>query len=216
MCLFFCFSDENDWCAASCTHLKQKSTLFLTLFRFYNSYHYFYNRLTWVRYYQCFLCIVGMHSRPVHTLPKLGFGSAHVRLPVVPYTLHSQIPSLHGLSHHWSSAVWGTLLLIPALMNYIKKKCTLLFHKNLLFSFLFLFQGISVIFNVALALLKVRRCSWYHWLHNFLSCFTIETWIYCTVLCYFLKMNLFFTHAWSQIVTAVKEQVIILCPPQLI
>lgn len=75
----------------------------------------------WDLYCPCLLslCVVGMHSRPVRTLPGPGFGSTHVRLPVVPHTLHSQVPSLHGLSHHRPSAVWGNISFLPAFFSDI-------------------------------------------------------------------------------------------------
>lgn len=51
------------------------------------------------------MCFIGIHSRPVRTFSEPGFGSAHVRLAVVPHALHSQISSLHGFSYHRSTAV---------------------------------------------------------------------------------------------------------------
>lgn len=56
----------------------------------------------------CARCLLtGIHPRSVHSLPQRGSGGAHVRLPVVPHPLHSQVPALHGLPYHWPAAVWG-------------------------------------------------------------------------------------------------------------
>lgn len=54
------------------------------------------------------VCVLtGIYSRPVQPLPERGPGGSYVRLPVVPHSLHSQVPSLHGLPYHWLAAVWG-------------------------------------------------------------------------------------------------------------
>lgn len=56
------------------------------------------------------LLISGIHSWPVQPLPGYKPWSTHVCLPVVSYTFHCKIPSLHGLPYHRPAFMWGMYL----------------------------------------------------------------------------------------------------------
>lgn len=47
-------------------------------------------------------------------------GGPYVCFPVVSHAFHCQVPALHGLPHHWLTALWGRV--IPSLIPKLKEK----------------------------------------------------------------------------------------------
>lgn len=53
--------------------------------------------------------LLGTTARPVQPFLWSEPRSSYVRIPVVPHTFYCQVSSLHGVPHHWPTAVWGTV-----------------------------------------------------------------------------------------------------------